>query len=46
MCGLVVSVEAGKKEKQNWNYRQKFPGWCVLQSMVQLLPVGQKSNCT
>ena len=44
--GLVVRVEAGEEEENDGDDRQELPGRRVLQTVVQLLPVGQTTYGT
>ena len=46
MGGLVVRVEAGEEEENDGDDRQELSGWSVLQTVVQLLPVGQQTYST
>ena len=43
---LVVRVEASQEEQHDGHYGQKFASWCVLQPVVQLLPVSQVPHGT
>ena len=46
MGRLVVRVEAGKEEENDRDDRQELPGWRVLQTVVQLLPMSQQTYRT
>ena len=46
MGRLVVRVEAGEEEENDRDDCQELPGWRVLQTVVQLLPMSQQTYRT
>ncbi len=44
MLGLVVGVEAGHEEEDDWDDGQELPRRGVLKTVVKLLPVSQTTN--
>ena len=44
VSGLVVGVEAGQEEENDWDDGQELPGRRVLKAVIKLLPVGQTTN--
>ena len=41
-----MRVKAGQEEEHDGHNGQKFTSWCILQPMVQLLPMSQMPDGT